>query len=58
MPNVEVGIGAAIGALSLVKKNVSPFAIIGGIPAKKIGNRNKKLLQLEETFIEKFPAKN
>jgi acetyltransferase-like isoleucine patch superfamily enzyme len=37
---VTIGRGAVIGIGSVVTKNVDPFTIVGGIPAKKIGNRN------------------
>ena len=36
---VVVGRGAIIAAHAVVVKNVQPFEIVGGIPAKKIGNR-------------------
>ena len=50
LPNVEVGIGGAVGALSLVKRSVEPFAIVCGTPAKKKGERKKRLLELEQDF--------
>lgn len=36
MPNVEIGEGAIIGANAVVTKNVTPFTIVGGNPAKLI----------------------
>ncbi len=36
MPNVHIGKGAVIGANSVVTKDVKPYAIVGGIPAKEI----------------------
>lgn len=50
LPGVEIELGGSVGALSLVKKNVPAFAIVGGIPAKKIGERDKQLLQLQGNF--------
>lgn len=35
----EVGIGAAIGAGSIVTKNVAPFSIVAGNPAREIRRR-------------------
>ena len=41
---VTIGEGAVVAAGAVVTKDVSPFTIVGGIPAKKIAERNKKLL--------------
>lgn len=47
MPSVIVGEGAAVGALSLVKSDLEPWTIYGGVPAKKIKTRSKNLLKLD-----------
>ena len=39
MPDITIGEGAIIGAHSFVNKNVEPWAIMVGSPAKKIGER-------------------
>lgn len=41
MPEITIGEGAVIGASSFVNKDVEPWAIYAGSPAKKIGVRNK-----------------
>lgn len=43
LPGVTIGEGAIIAAGAVVTKDVEPFTIYGGIPAKKIGERNKDL---------------
>jgi acetyltransferase-like isoleucine patch superfamily enzyme len=43
LPNIIIGEGAVVAAGSVVTKNVEPFTIVAGIPAKKIGNRNVNL---------------
>jgi acetyltransferase-like isoleucine patch superfamily enzyme len=39
LQGIEIGDGAVIGAGALVTKNVEPYSIVGGIPAKLIRKR-------------------
>ena len=39
LPGVNIGRGAIIAAGAVVTQNVEPFSIVGGVPAKKIGDR-------------------
>lgn len=39
MPGVAVGHGAVIGSRALVTRNVEPYAIVGGSPAREIRKR-------------------
>ncbi|NET30847.1 MAG: hypothetical protein F6K19_02435, partial [Cyanothece sp. SIO1E1] len=39
LKGVRIGIGAVIAAGALVKDDVEAYAIVGGIPAKKISER-------------------
>jgi maltose O-acetyltransferase len=41
MPGVRVGKGAIVSALSVVTKNIPPFAIVAGNPGRVIGWRKK-----------------
>lgn len=51
LPGSYLGVGAAIGAQSLVKGRVEEFTINGGNPLKFIKHRERNLLKLEEDFI-------
>jgi galactoside O-acetyltransferase len=51
LPGVAFGEGSASGALSLVKTNVSPFAIVGGSPARRLKMRSRRLLELEREYL-------
>lgn len=42
LPGITIGKGAVIGAGAIVTKDVEPFAIVGGVPAKVIGERKMK----------------
>lgn len=42
LPGITVGDGAIIGAGCVVTHNVSPYAIVAGVPAKVIGFRYSK----------------
>ena len=43
LPGLKIGEGAVIGASAVVTKDVEPFAIVAGNPARKIGERNREL---------------
>lgn len=41
--SVTIGEGAVVAAGAVVTNDVAPFTIVGGVPAKKIGERNNNL---------------
>lgn len=43
MPGVTIGEGAIVLAGSVVTKDVEPWSIVGGNPAKKIRERNRDI---------------
>lgn len=45
-PNITIGEGSVVGAYSIVKKDVRPWGVYFGIPAKFKRERNKGLLTL------------
>ena len=45
LPGVKIGKGAVVAAGAVVTKNVPNYAIVGGVPAKTIGERTNKNLK-------------
>ena len=43
LPGVNIGEGAVIAAGAVVTKDCEEFSVYGGVPAKKIGERNRDL---------------
>ena len=43
MPGVTIGEGAVVAAGAVVTRNVAPFTIVGGNPAREIGQRTDQL---------------
>ena len=44
LPGVTIGEGAVVGSGAVISKNVDPYAIVAGNPARKIGERPKDLV--------------
>ncbi len=51
LPNVTLGDGSAVGALSLVNRSCEPFKIYSGIPAEFVKNRERTLMDMEQQFL-------
>lgn len=54
LPGVIVGEGCSVGAMSLVHKSAEPWGVYVGVPAKRIKNRKKNILELERQFLEEL----
>lgn len=50
LPNVVVGMGTAIGALSLINQSCLPTSVYAGVPAKKVKDRGQGFLAFEKKF--------
>ncbi len=55
MPGVQMGDGTSVGAMSLVTKDTDPWSIYVGSPARRVKDRSKDLLVLEEEYLAKSP---
>lgn len=54
LPGVTIGEGSAIGAMSLCTRDVAPWGVYAGIPAKRIKDRSKKLLEFEKELLARI----
>ena len=43
LPDVHIGEGAVVAASAVVTKDVEPYKIVAGVPARPIANRSRKL---------------
>lgn len=55
-PGVILAEGTAIGALSLVTKSTESWSIYAGRPARKIKNRKRDLLALEQEYLSSLDS--
>ncbi|MGU5703925.1 acyltransferase [Aeromonas caviae] len=53
LPGITLHEGVAVGALSMVRTDCEAFNIYMGVPAKKIKNRKKSMLELEVELMDK-----
>jgi acetyltransferase-like isoleucine patch superfamily enzyme len=51
-PNVTVGEGSSIGAQSLINRSLDSWGVFCGSPARRLKNRARQLLDLEEKLKE------
>jgi galactoside O-acetyltransferase len=51
LPNVTIRTGAVVGALSFVKDDCDAFGVYVGTPARKVKERRRKLLDVEQRFL-------
>lgn len=58
LPGITAGEGAAVGALSLVTKNLEQWSIYFGSPVKKIKSRSTNALFLERQYLDGIPNAN
>lgn len=52
LPGVDIGEGTAIGAHSLVTRSCESWGICTGVPAKRVTARRKKIIELEQRFLQ------
>ncbi|WP_309809533.1 MULTISPECIES: acyltransferase [unclassified Caballeronia] len=48
LPGVTIGEGAVVAAGAVVTKDVAPYTVVGGVPAKQIGERNREIAYLTD----------
>ncbi len=51
LPGVHLAEGCSVGAMSMVTKSTQPWGVYFGIPAKRIKERRRDLLALEQEYL-------
>lgn len=51
LPGVRVGEGGVLGAHGMARDDIPPFTICAGVPARRIKDRRRDLLELERQFL-------
>ncbi len=51
LPGVTVGEGAYVAAAALVNRDVEPYTLVGGVPAKKLRDRSRNI----QYTLQHFP---
>ena len=54
LPNITIGVGTSVGALSLVSTNLDSWTIYFGNPLKRLTKRSKNLLLKKEEFLKEL----
>lgn len=54
-PGVTLAEGCSVGAMTLVLKSTEPWGIYAGIPATRIKERRRELLELESIYLAEGP---
>lgn len=54
LPGVNVAEGCSVGAMTMLTKSTQPWGIYFGIPAKRIKERKRELLELESEYIKEY----
>jgi len=52
LPGVTIGEGTAIGAMSVVFRSTEPWSIYIGSPARRLRERKRDCLKLEQAYLE------
>ncbi len=47
-----LGEGVSVGSMSLVRQDLEPWSVYAGVPARRLKDRKKGLLELEKAFLQ------
>ncbi len=51
-PGVQIAEGSSVGSCSMVTKSTEPWSVYFGIPARKLKERKRNMLELERQYLQ------
>lgn len=55
-PGVDLADGCAVGAMSMVTRSTQPWGVYAGVPARRIKDRSRQVLELEARYLASHAA--
>jgi len=58
LPGAHLGEGCSVGAMSLVMGRLEAYSMYAGVPAKRVRDRSRRLLQVRDEFLSALESES